>query len=68
MFGSRNAQCGLACRRPRTALWELLLLVLIVYVPFLHEPFGTFSLPPVDWAIVIILALTISPVLELRSG
>ena len=48
-------------------LWEVLLLVLIVYVPFLHEPFGTFSLPPVDWAIVIILALTISPVLELAK-
>src|SRR5262245_59519111 len=26
-------------------LWELLLLALIVYVPFLHEPFSTFSLP-----------------------
>ena len=48
-------------------LWEVLLLVLIVYVPFLHEPFGTFSLPPVDWVIVIILALTISPVLELAK-
>ena len=34
-------------------VWELLLLVLIVYVPFLHEPFGTFSLPLVDWMIII---------------
>jgi Ca2+-transporting ATPase len=46
-------------------LWELLLLVLIVYVPFLHRPFGTYSLPLVDWVIIIIAALTISPVLEL---
>ena len=45
-------------------LWELALLSVIVYVPFLHEPFGTFSLPLVDWAIVVGLALTISPVLE----
>lgn len=46
-------------------LWELGLLAGIVYLPFLHEPFGTFSLPLVDWLIIIGLALTISPVLEL---
>src|SRR5262245_23860695 len=46
-------------------LWELVLLVAIVYLPFLHEPFGTFSLPPIDWLIIIGAALTISPVLEL---
>ncbi len=45
-------------------LWELLLLALIVYVPFLHRPFGTYNLPLVDWAIVILLAFTVSPVLE----
>ncbi len=45
-------------------VWELVLLALIVYVPFLHEPFGTFSLPLVDWVIVILLAFTVSPVLE----
>jgi Ca2+-transporting ATPase len=48
-------------------VWELFLLLLIVYVPFLHEPFGTFSLPPVDWIIIILLSLTISPVLELAK-
>jgi len=48
-------------------LWELVLLALIIYVPFLHEPFGTFSLPLVDWAIVIALAFTVSPVLELAK-
>ncbi|MBE0671737.1 MAG: cation-translocating P-type ATPase [Anaerolineales bacterium] len=44
--------------------WESLLLLLIVYVPALHEPFNTFSLPLVDWAIIGALSLTISPVLE----
>ena len=46
-------------------LWEIVLLLLIVYVPALHEPFNTFSLPLVDWLIVFVLSLTISPVLEL---
>ena len=45
-------------------LWELLLLVLIVYLPFLHRPFGTYSLPLVDWVIVVVLAFSVSPVLE----
>jgi Ca2+-transporting ATPase len=48
-------------------LWELLLLSLIVYVPVLHKPFGTFSLPLIDWAIVIGAAFTISPVLEIAK-
>lgn len=45
-------------------LWEVLLLALIIYVPFLHKPFGTFSLPLVDWLIVVSFALTVVPVLE----
>jgi P-type Ca2+ transporter type 2C len=48
-------------------LWELALLALIVYVPVLQGPFGTFSLPAMDWAIVIGLSLTVSPVLELTK-
>jgi P-type Ca2+ transporter type 2C len=47
--------------------WELLLLTLIVYLPFLQQPFGTFSLPLRDWLIVIALAFTVSPVLELAK-
>jgi Ca2+-transporting ATPase len=46
-------------------LWELILLALIVYLPVLHAPFGTFSLALVDWLIIIALAFTVSPVLEL---
>ncbi|HEY4580032.1 MAG TPA: cation-translocating P-type ATPase C-terminal domain-containing protein [Candidatus Acidoferrales bacterium] len=48
-------------------VWELVLLALIVYVPVLHDPFGTFSLPLIDWAIVILSSFTISPVLELAK-
>ena len=45
-------------------VWEIVLLLLIIYVPALHEPFNTFSLPLVDWVIIFALSLTISPVLE----
>ena len=51
----------------RAVGWELLLLILIVYLPFMHKPFGTFSLPLVDWLIIGGLSLTISPVLELTK-
>jgi Ca2+-transporting ATPase len=46
-------------------IWEIGLLLLIIYLPALHEPFNTFSLPLVDWMIILGLSLTISPVLEL---
>jgi len=45
-------------------IWEIVLLLLIIYIPALHEPFNTFSLPLVDWLIILALSLTISPVLE----
>ena len=45
-------------------VWELLLLALIVYLPVLHEPFGTFSLPWVDLLIIFSIAFTVVPVLE----
>ena len=48
-------------------LWELVLLALIIYLPFLRVPFGTFSLSLVDWIIIVGLALTVSPVLELAK-
>jgi Ca2+-transporting ATPase len=46
-------------------LWELLLLSLIIYVPYLHDMFDTFSLTLKDWLIIVGLAATVSPVLEL---
>ena len=48
-------------------LWELMLLLLVVYLPFLQRAFGTFSLTLTDWAIVVGLAFTVSPVLELAK-
>ncbi|TSC99223.1 MAG: Ca2+-transporting ATPase [Candidatus Peregrinibacteria bacterium Greene1014_49] len=45
-------------------LWELLLLLALVYVPFLQVAFGTFALKLRDWGCIIALALTIIPVLE----
>ncbi len=49
----------------RAILWEILLLVLVIYVPFLQSPFGTYGLTPQDWVIVLVLAVTVIPVLEL---
>ena len=44
--------------------WELILLALVVYLPFLHKPFSTFSLTLEDWMIVVILSSTVIFVLE----
>ncbi len=41
--------------------------MLIIYVPALHEPFGTFGLQPVDWVILVGASATIVPVLELAK-
>ncbi|TSC57739.1 MAG: Cation-transporting ATPase pacL [Candidatus Peregrinibacteria bacterium Greene0416_19] len=46
-------------------LWELALLVLIIYVPFLQQPFQTFSMSLWDWVIVTLGAATVIPVLEM---
>ena len=48
-------------------IWELVLLALIVYVPFLERTFGTFGLMLSDWVIIIAAAFTVSPVLELAK-
>lgn len=45
-------------------IWELALLLCLVYVPFLQTAFGTFALTLRDWGVIILLALTIIPVLE----
>jgi len=49
----------------RAIVWEFVLLLLIVYLPFLHEPFSTYSLPLIDWVIIVLVASSITPVLEL---
>jgi P-type Ca2+ transporter type 2C len=45
--------------------WELVLLMLIVYVPVLQKPFGTSGLTPMDWVMMLGAAATIVPALEL---
>jgi Ca2+-transporting ATPase len=46
-------------------VWESALLVAIVYVPPLQEAFGTFALALADWVVVLVLAVSVVPVLEL---
>ncbi len=46
-------------------MWELFMLIAILYVPFLRAMFGVYSLPPIDWAIVLLASATISLILEL---
>ena len=48
-------------------LFDFLFLLVIIYVPWFHEPFGTFSLPWRDWAILVPLAFSVVPVLELAK-
>jgi len=48
-------------------VWEIMLLLLIVYTPFLQGSFRTFSLSAFDWLIVILLAATIFPVIEMTK-
>ena len=61
-----------ALRRPFANRWlniailsELVVLVAIVYVPFFQRLLGTFAMSAEDWLLVIVLALTIAPALEL---
>ncbi|MBK8147609.1 MAG: cation-translocating P-type ATPase [Acidobacteria bacterium] len=44
--------------------WEMLLLMAVLYVPFLQIPFGTFDLPATDWIFILGASATIVPVLE----
>jgi len=47
--------------------WELGLLLLVIYLPFLQTPFSTYALEPAHWAIVLAGSLTILPVIELAK-
>ncbi|MBK8989663.1 MAG: cation-translocating P-type ATPase [Chloroflexi bacterium] len=48
-------------------VWEIALLFVILYVPFLNVAFGTYYLPLEDWLIISVLSVTIVPVLELAK-
>ena len=47
--------------------WELLLLLLVIYLPLLQGPFSTFDMQPAHWATVVGVSLTIVPVMELAK-
>ena len=48
-------------------LWEMLLLMLILYLPALQGPFATYGPRPLEWLIVFGASATIIPVLELAK-
>ena len=48
--------------------WEILLLILIVYTPFLQGSFHTFSLAFTDWITIILVTVTVFPVLEITKA
>jgi len=48
-------------------LWEIGLLLLIVNLPVLHEPFGTFTLSLNDWCVILAASFSVVPVLELAK-
>jgi Ca2+-transporting ATPase len=48
-------------------LWELALLVALIYVPLLQDAFGTYALTLGDWVLVLVVSGTIVPVLELAK-
>jgi Ca2+-transporting ATPase len=45
-------------------IWEVGLLLALVYVPALHAPFGTFAFSGLDWLLAGAAAATVVPVLE----
>jgi Ca2+-transporting ATPase len=47
--------------------WELLLLLLVIYLPLLQGPFSTFDMQPAQWSTVVGVSLTIVPVMELAK-
>ncbi|HUF43205.1 MAG TPA: cation-translocating P-type ATPase [Verrucomicrobiae bacterium] len=51
----------------RAIAWELSLLLAVIYVPFLSLALGTYGLAPEEWLVIIAVALTIFPVLELAK-
>jgi Ca2+-transporting ATPase len=48
-------------------LWELIVLAVVVYVSWAQRLFGTFALTTPDWIIVITVAVSICPVLEVTK-
>ena len=60
--------------RPFANMWlnlavltGLMMLAVVVHLPVLQEPFGTYSLTPRDWAIIVAVAFSVVPVLEVAK-
>ena len=51
-----------------TVVGEIALMAVIVYVPALQGSFRTFNLSGFDWLLVVLLAATVFPVLELTKA
>jgi Ca2+-transporting ATPase len=69
-YNYRSDRCSVL-RRPfanrwlnLAVAWELVLLGLVIHVPLLQGPFGTFSFAWSDWVLTGTLAFTIVPILE----
>jgi P-type Ca2+ transporter type 2C len=45
-------------------LADMAMMLMVIYVPALHDAFGTYYLPLEDWLIIIGMAFTIMPILE----
>ena len=58
-FANRWLNCAI--------LWEVTLLVAVIYLPFLHKAFGTFYLSLADWGIIVGFASSVVPVLEIAK-
>jgi Ca2+-transporting ATPase len=48
--------------------WEITLLALVLYLPVLQRPFATFAMSPADWALVVGVAATVLPVLDVAKA
>jgi Ca2+-transporting ATPase len=45
--------------------WEMVLLGLVVYLPALQPAFSTESLTPQEWGMVLVVAFSVVPVIEI---
>ena len=57
-WAAASVACAAACAASA-------LLLAIIHVPVLQGAFGTVTLDPLDWAVILGVAVTIVPVLEL---
>ncbi len=48
-------------------LQGVVFLIAIVYIPYLHQVFGSFNLTTADWAIIITVSISIVPVIEIAK-